>query len=89
MFIYQPFLKHAIKKNDIIKGYDLLCDKFKLLDSVVDPNLISIKKYQEYMTEDGLERAKKLINDRIAVMKPRLKDELGLEVDIYDSDFPL
>ena len=89
MFIYQPFLKHAIKKNDIIKGYDLLCDKFKLLDSVVDPNLISIKKYQEYMTEDGLERAKKLINGRITTMKQRLKDELGLEVDIYDSDFPL
>ena len=80
-YIYQAFLKYAIDHSDIQKGYDLLCEKIKALLGHVDPDYRAIEYYKEYLTEDGLERAKQLINDRIAVMKQRLKDELRLEVE--------
>ena len=78
--VYQAFLKYAIDHSDIQKGYDLLCEKIKSLFGSVDPDYLPVQRYKEYLTEDGLERAKQLINDRIATMKKRLKDELGLEV---------
>jgi hypothetical protein len=46
-----------------------------------DVDLGPKRRYEEYMTEDGLERAKKLIDERVAIMKKRLKDDLDLEVE--------
>ena len=78
---YQVFLQYAIDHSDIKKGYDFLCETMKTIIGQIDFDYLIIRFYEEYLTEDGLERAKKLINDRTAIMKSRLRDELGLEVD--------
>lgn len=80
-FDYQVFLQYAIDHSDIKKGYDFLCETIKMRRGHIDPDFLALQYYKEYLTEDGLERAKKLINDRTSIMKSRLRDELGLEVD--------
>ena len=80
-YLYQACLKYSIDKGDITKGYELLQEKMAILGLCTDIDLGPKRRYEEYMTEDGLERAKKLIDDRKKRMKQRLKDELGLEVE--------
>ena len=60
-------------------GYDLLKDKELLLPTSWVNKESARKKYIEYMTDDGLERAKAYFEERRSIMLPRLRDELGLD----------
>ena len=80
LYTYSAFLKYGCEKGDLQKGFDLLEEKSKLLDSCTNTNRSAQKNYMEYMTEDGLERAKQYFEERRRIMLPRLRDELGLSV---------
>ena len=77
---HYPFLAYACNNDDIKIGYDLLKKKELLLPTSWVNKESARKKYIEYMTDDGLERAKQYFVERREIMISRLCDELGLDV---------
>ena len=79
LYMYSAFLKHACEEGNLQIGLDLLEEKDKILPTFINADRFAQNKYMEYMSDDGLERAKQYFAQRRAIMLPRLRDELGLD----------
>lgn len=79
MYTYSAFLKYACEEENLQNGYDLLDEKSSLMPVQWGCKKTAQKEYMQYMTDDGLTRAKQYFEDRREEMLPRLRDELGLD----------
>ena len=79
MFTYSAFLYKGYSTNNIVNGYNLLNQKASFLPFHTNRNRYAQSKYMEFLTNDGLERAKQYFEERRSIMLPRLRDELGLD----------
>ena len=65
--------------NDLKCGYDKLEQIASFLSFHTNSNRYAQNKYMEFMTDDGLLRAKQYFDQRCATMKQRLQTELGID----------
>ena len=79
LYTYYAFLYNGYLKNNLKSGYDKLDQQVSFLPFHTNRDRYSQNKYMEFMTRDGLERAKQYFEERRSIMLPRLRDELGLD----------
>lgn len=79
LFTYNAFLYKGYTNNNLKCGYEILNSKAALLPFHTNRDQYAQNKYMEFMTDDGLSRAKQYFEERRAIMIPRLRDELGLD----------
>ena len=74
-YTHSAFLNYAYSIGDIQKGYEMLKDTESQREHGGD---LSLRKYREFLGEDGMEKAEKYFRERKAKTLPLLRDELGL-----------
>lgn len=79
-YTYSAFLEYGCIHGDLQKGYDYMLEKGSFIPESWRWVDFAKEYYNEFMTEDGLERAKQYLEERRQIMLPRLRDELGLSV---------
>ena len=79
LYSYYAFLYSGYSNNNLMDGYNKLVDKASLLPFHTNRNQYAQSKYMEFMTDDGIEKAKAYFEQRRSIMIPRLRDELGLD----------
>lgn len=79
LYTYYAFLYYGYLNNNLKCGYDKLEQIASFLPFHTNGNRYAQNKYMEFMTDDGLLRAKQYFDQRCATMKQRLQTELGID----------
>ena len=79
LYTYYAFLYYGCFNNNLKAGYDLLEKQSALLPLHTNRDRYAQNKYIEFMTDDGIEKAKGYFYERRSIILPRLRDELGLD----------